>query len=85
MTGNLSTSFIRTLVPLLFGSLLTRYGVDPNDPQMAIFLTGAFTYVYYVFARLLEVFGGERWGYILGMAKAPGYSKEDPPAPPPAG
>lgn len=83
MSGNLSPSLVRTGVPLLFGGLLTKYGLDVDDPDTAILLTGVISYLYYVVARFLEVFGGAKWGYVLGIAKSPGYSQADaPPAQP---
>lgn len=85
MNGNLSPSLIRTLVPFLVGPLVTRYGIDPNDPELAIIFSALIGYGYYVLARLLEVFGGAKWGYILGLAKAPGYEPGSPVQPAPVG
>lgn len=87
ITNSLSPSLIRTAVPFLFGGLLTRYGVDPNDPTAAVLLTGGIGYVFYAVVRALEVFAGPKWGYVLGVAKAPAYAAGPPPQdpPPPAG
>lgn len=77
----LTTSFIRTLVPMLvglLGSFLTRQGMEINDDFLAAGLTVVIGWLYYVVARFLEVYGNSKWGYILGVAKAPGYT---PPTP----
>lgn len=78
MGGNLSPSLVRTLIPLLFGGLLTHYGISPEDPGVAVLLTGVISYAYYAAVRFLEVFGGPKWGYILGVAKSPGYTPGSP-------
>lgn len=80
--AQLSPSLIRTLIPFLFGGLLTRYGVSPDDPAVAILLTGVIGYGFYVVVRFLETFAGPKWGYVLGVAKTPGYSSGQPAGPP---
>lgn len=88
MTGSLSPSLIRTLVPFLVGivgSWLARHGLGINDDALSAVLVGVIGYLWYVVARFGEVYSSSKWGYILGLAKAPGYSPSKPPAPAPAG
>lgn len=74
-------SFIRTVVPIIIGSLgawLTKFGLD-LDPAaydgLGIWLTLIFSSIYYAVVRLLE----EKFpqiGWFLGLAKSPdSYSK----------
>jgi hypothetical protein len=88
VNGSLSPSLVRTGTPFLvglLGSWLTRQGLDVNDDFLSALLVGAYGYGYYFVVRFLEVYASPKWGYILGIAKAPGYSPQDPPAPPPVG
>ena len=76
---DLAISIIRTAVPTLvgaFAALLATWGVH-LDPDTSIALqgalTGVFTAVYYAVARWLETKYGEKFGWLLGYAKAPKY------------
>lgn len=78
---DLKPSFIRTAIPFIvgfLGSWLTRQGLNINDDLLAAALVPAFGYVYYVLARFGEVFVSPKWGYVLGVKKAPVYAV--PPA-----
>lgn len=75
--ADLAPSFIRTLVPLIVGPLIARYGFDANDPTTAIMISAAASYLYYVISRVLEL-KAPTLGYLLGVAKQPTYVS--PPA-----
>lgn len=78
-------SIIRTLVPIIVGSVISAFAVagmqidKAGEEGLTIFLTGAFISIYYLVVRLLE----KRWpgvGILLGVAKtADSYSKGDSP------
>jgi hypothetical protein len=88
-TNNQTPALIRTWTPILVGALisfLTARGIDLDDStSTALFLTmtALIQGVYYTVVRLIEV-KAPQFGWLLGLAKAPAYSKEDPPAPAPA-
>lgn len=69
---DLKPGFIRTATPFiagLIGSWLTRQGLDINDDFLSAALVFVFGYLYYVVARLGEVYGSSNWSYILGFTK----------------
>lgn len=75
-------SLIRTVVPVAVGQLLTwlaTKGVLDETGEISAALismfTIVFTSVYYALARLLEVFVSKKFGWLLGVAKAPNYKK----------
>lgn len=76
-------SLIRTLIPLLAGLLGTflvdKLGVPVNGEVAGALVTSGIAYTYYAVARFLEVYGSDRWGYILGFRKLPLYAT--PPLP----
>lgn len=88
--GNILSSIIRTLVPLIVGTvttfLVSRGVVDAETAaetaaQLTAFLTVVVTGVYYTAARFLEAKIDGRFGWLLGLAKQPGYAAGDvPPA-----
>lgn len=78
-------SFVRTVVPLIVGSVLGVFTannivVDPDlEAVLTGFLTLAFTSVYYLAVRALEVYVAPKFGLLLGSRKSPdGYSKSQP-------
>lgn len=83
-TSNLLPSLIRTLIPVVVG-VLASLGLGYDDQNVAVLLTGVIAFVFYAVVRFLEVYAGPKWGYILGIAKSPGYSPKDPPATAPVG
>lgn len=93
--GNILTSFIRTLVPTLVGAvvafLVARGLIDAaTAPETAAQITSVVTPIaiglYYAVARWLESKVDGRFGWLLGLAKAPGYSAaQAPPARPSPG
>lgn len=73
-------SLIRTVVPVVVGQLLTwlaTKGVLDETGEISAALVSLFTVVftsaYYALARLLEVFVSTKFGWMLGIAKAPTY------------
>lgn len=75
-------SLVRTYVPWLAGVLigwLIRLGV-PLDPevevQVTLALMGGASVLYYVLARLFEIYVNPKLGWILGLAKTPAYDAE---------
>jgi hypothetical protein len=90
--NNFVTSIIRTWVPIAIGVVVTwlqialEYTVDPETSAMLIsFVTGITIAAYYGLIRWLE---GRfpQIGWLLGLAKAPGYAAADaPPAQPAPG
>lgn len=76
-TPDLKPSLVRTGSPFivgLIGSWLTRQGLDINDDLLSAALVAVWGYGYYVVARFLEVFSSDKWGYVLGVRKAPVYA-----------
>jgi hypothetical protein len=79
--GDFGSSFVRTVVPVVAGFLLTllvNLGVDLDEESslaLTTFLTGLFTSLYYLVFRFLEVKFSSQWGWLLGLAKEPTYDK----------
>lgn len=81
---NLFVSFVRTLVPVVAGLVLSwaaRLGLDLDDAQVTTYVTAGLTAVYYVVFRGLEELA-ERMGWrpvqllagvLLGWARPPQY------------
>lgn len=78
----LAPSLVRTLLPFLAGLvgtwLVEKAGVQVDTATIGALLTAAIGYVYYVVVRLLEVYGSDKWGYILGFRKLPVYAPTVP-------
>lgn len=73
-------SLIRTIVPMIVGWLVTTLqplGMDIDTATTAAFLTMVLGAVYYAVVRALEAKLGEKWGWLLGLARSPEYK---PPA-----
>lgn len=72
-------SVIRTFVPIIVGAVLSWFVTAeiPLDPEFEIALTVAvtalLTALYYVAVRLFETYVSPKFGWLLGMAKAPEY------------
>lgn len=72
---DLAKSYVRTIVPVVVGFLLTlaiKHGVDLSAYTGAV--TVAVTVAYYAGARLLERYVSPKFGWLLGLAAAPTYS-----------
>jgi hypothetical protein len=86
--NNLVTSIIRTLVTIILPPLvawLAARGINLSDEtlaQISVYAVVAAQAGYYIVVRLLET-KYPAFGWLLGLAKQPGYNP-DPPAPAPA-
>lgn len=75
--ADLFASVIRTIVPLIVGPLIARFGFDPDDPGTTLWISAVASGIYYLVVRLLEL-KAPTLGYLLGVAKQPTYV--NPPA-----
>jgi len=86
---NVFPSFMRTVVPIAAGAVLTllaKAGLDIGSPTVTMWVTSALTAGYYAAFRLLEAGAariGWRWvrkaaGVLLGWARPPEYPKQPP-------
>lgn len=85
---NVFVSIIRTVIPVIVGSVLTwlaAKGIDVDPEQVNAWLIPIGISVYYTVVRFLE----DKFpalGWLLGLPKQPGYSPADaPPARPAPG
>lgn len=80
--AELSPALVRTLVPIVIGPLVARFfpGVNVEDPNTLLLVSGAVSYLYYVLIRLCET-KYPKLGYLLGIAKAPAYASGPGPSP----
>lgn len=75
-------SIVRTLVPIIVGAVIgwaTIRGIalDPEfELALVLAVTGLFQGVYYIAVRLFELYVSPKFGWLLGLAKAPEYRKE---------
>jgi len=77
-------SLWRTVVPLLVGTLVawaSHAGLHVDSAAATAWLTAAFSGVYYALFRLAEQHLGSAWGWALGLARPPAYTKPAPTAP----
>lgn len=76
-TSALWSSIVRTVVPLIGGGIITwlvSLGIDLDSElrgALDTVLYAAFTALYYIGVRLLETYVAPRFGWLLGLAKAP--------------
>ena len=79
---SLFDSLVRTFVPIVVGAVISFFvargiTLDPEFELVATTaLTAAFTGGYYLLARLLEVYVAPKFGWLIGLAKAPVYQAE---------
>lgn len=81
----LYASVVRTVVPYIVGVILgwaAAAGIEVDDKLEAALgavLAALFGTLWYVIARVLEVYVSPRFGWLLGLAKSPdAYSAEKP-------
>lgn len=80
---------IRTAVPTLVGTFvawLFGLGVQVDsdgEKALSAALVALLVAAYYALATLLERKVNPAFGWLLGIAKAPAYSRQSPPAPAP--
>jgi uncharacterized membrane protein (DUF441 family) len=81
VSGDYGVSLIRTIVPIVVGSIvaeLARRGVDIDGAAVGQAVTAICIAAYYAAARALE----RRWpaaGWLLGQAKPPTYGSTERP------
>jgi hypothetical protein len=71
-------SLWRTAVPYIVAFAvvqLARLGITINSATVADALVAGFGTVYYALFRLLEQHLGAGWGWFLGLARPPAYTK----------
>jgi len=74
------TSLVRTLTPMVVGwivTMLTGIGLAVDEEfrgSIEGLVTVAFGVVWYVAIRLLETYVTPKFGWLLGIAKAPDYT-----------
>lgn len=73
-------SITRTFTPIVVGAVLGWFATSgiTLDPQFESALTlvvgGAFAGIYYLAVRVFELYVSPKFGWLLGLAKAPEYS-----------
>lgn len=73
-------SIVRTLTPIIVGAVvgwITTAGITLDSEFQAaltVVVSGVFSGLYYVAARLLETYVTPKFGWLLGLAKAPEYT-----------
>lgn len=73
-------AFVRTLIPFIVGFLVTKFGVNSNDPTILLGANAVVGYLWYVVVHTVEL-RYPQFGYLLGIPKAPAYSSEPSPSP----
>lgn len=79
MFGDIGTSIVRTVVPIVAGAIITFFaskGITFDDQFQAnllFVLQGMITGLYYIIVRVLEQ-RFPRFGWLLGSAKKPEYT-----------
>lgn len=74
------TSLVRTLTPMLVGWIVTMFtgiGLAVDEEfrgSIEGLVTVGFGVVWYVAVRLLETYVTPKFGWLLGLAKAPEYA-----------
>lgn len=82
---SLFDSLVRTFVPIIVGAVIAFFvargiALDPEfELLLTTSLTAAFTALYYTAARLLEIYVTPKFGWLLGLAKAPVYKETATP------
>ncbi|BBA99292.1 hypothetical protein RVR_5845 [Actinacidiphila reveromycinica] len=74
-------SLWRTAIPLIVGALgtwLAHAGIGIDSTVLSAWLGSAFAAAYYALFRLAEQHAGAAWGWLLGLARPPAYTKPAP-------
>jgi hypothetical protein len=75
-------SIVRTIVPIAVGAVVSFFiaqgiELDPEfEGALFLVLTGAFQGLYYIAVRLFETYVSPKFGWLLGLAKAPEYTSK---------
>lgn len=74
-------SLVRTFTPIVVGAVLGWFataGINLDselEASLTLLVSGVFSGIYYVVARLLETYVTPKFGWLLGLAKTPSYEK----------
>jgi len=74
-------SLWRTFIPYLVGFIVSqaaRVGLHIDEASLESFLVLSFGTLYYGVGRFMEQRLGKRWGWLLGYAKQPLYTRRRP-------
>lgn len=72
-------SLVRTFVPIIVGGVVGWFvtrgiELDPEfETALTLAITAGLTGLYYVAVRLFETYVSPRFGWLLGLGKAPAY------------
>ena len=72
-------SLVRTLTPIIVGAIVGFFsakGIELDaafEPSIVAGITAASSAIYYAGVRLLETYVTPKFGWLLGLAKAPEY------------
>lgn len=83
LVGGIGTSVVRTLVPVVVGSILAglaSVGFDLPEGLVTEVVATVIITLYYAAVRLLETHVSPAWGWLLGVAKVPQYDRLGPGA-----
>jgi hypothetical protein len=81
LTSGVGTSVVRTLVPVVVGSVLAALasvGLDLPEGLVTEVVATVIITLYYAGVRLLEENVSPVWGWLLGVAKVPQYNENGP-------
>lgn len=81
LVAGVGTSVIRTLVPVVVGSILAglaSIGLDLPEGLVTEVVATVIITLYYAAVRLLETHVSPAWGWLLGVAKVPQYDALGP-------
>ncbi len=76
-------STVRTIVPIVVGAVIAfavarGIALDPEfELSLTLALTALFQGIYYIGVRLFETYVSPKFGWLLGLAKAPEYKKPE--------
>lgn len=78
IVGQIGPGLIRTVTPLVVAYLsnigLVR-GLGMDESQLTLAVSSVIGALYWLIARLLEVYVAPRWGALLGSARTPVYGR----------
>jgi hypothetical protein len=81
LVSGVGTSIVRTLVPVVVGSVLAALasvGLDLPEGLVTEVVAAVIITLYYAAVRVLEEHVSPAWGWLLGVAKVPKYDELGP-------
>ena len=75
-------SLVRTFVPIVVGAVLAFFvtrgiTLDPDfEVALTTTITAGLSFAWYALVRVFEVYVSPKFGWLLGLAKAPVYQAE---------